>query len=162
MKCKKTKEQGPAFVGISKLLSEHSTFIHLILLITIGVKANSWLILKSGRQRGDGIRFILTTMTGSPVLTVFLIHLMLLRRWMFPINEKSSRGFSYTLSSEHVEELKANKDFMKDLKRGVELLMLSWGWDIQSEKLIDNPTRHQVWQDWPVPLPLGNLSTVSI
>jgi len=76
---------------------------------------------------------------------------------MFPINEKSSRGFSYTLSSENVEELKANKDFIKDLKRGVELLMLSWGWDIHSEKLIDNRTRNQVWHDWPVPLHLVSL-----
>jgi len=34
MNSKKTKEQGPAFVGISKLLSEHGTFVHILLIST--------------------------------------------------------------------------------------------------------------------------------
>jgi hypothetical protein len=72
--------------------------------------------------------------------------------WMFPINEKSSHGFRYTLSKENVEELKSQPDFIRNLKRGVELLMLAWGWDIHRQALIDNPAPAQSWHSWPVRL----------
>lgn len=47
--------------------------------------------------------------------------------WMFPIDRTSvGQGGKYTVCREQVEELKGREEFMRNYRRGVELLMQSW------------------------------------
>eukprot|EP01119_Soliformovum_irregulare_P000755 TRINITY_DN10553_c0_g1_i1.p1 TRINITY_DN10553_c0_g1~~TRINITY_DN10553_c0_g1_i1.p1 ORF type:complete len:168 (-),score=37.07 TRINITY_DN10553_c0_g1_i1:58-561(-) len=72
--------------------------------------------------------------------------------WMFPIDETSSMGSKWTVSDEDIASLKQDEEFMQHLRRGVEILMESWGWNLQESKLIEDPHPMQKWMDWPVRL----------
>lgn len=72
--------------------------------------------------------------------------------WAFPIDKPSRLGYAYTLFKQEVGSLKRDPDFMKKYLRGVELLMLSWGWDLQAEQEIVAPDPDQKWNDWPIRL----------
>lgn len=72
--------------------------------------------------------------------------------WAFPFDKPSSYAFAYTIYDEEVNKLKEDKFFIEKYLKGVELLMLSWGWDLKQEKLIDNPDSDQKWQNWPIRL----------
>lgn len=78
---------------------------------------------------------------------------------MFPINEKSSFGYVYTLNEANLDELKKDSEFIKNWKRGVELLMVAWGWNLEEKKMIEKPTSpHQKWTHYPVRLYKASLS----
>jgi hypothetical protein len=51
--------------------------------------------------------------------------------WMFPIS-RPSRGFgdTYTVSKKEIDTLKQDPTFMAQYRRGVELVVRSWGWDL--------------------------------
>jgi len=74
--------------------------------------------------------------------------------WMFPINEISKFDWKYSVNKEDIEQLRLDSDYMQEYRRGVKLLLLSWGWDINSRKLIEDPNvnRGQKWANWPVRL----------
>eukprot|EP01127_Copromyxa_protea_P010080 TRINITY_DN2423_c0_g1_i1.p1 TRINITY_DN2423_c0_g1~~TRINITY_DN2423_c0_g1_i1.p1 ORF type:complete len:183 (+),score=37.42 TRINITY_DN2423_c0_g1_i1:467-1015(+) len=70
--------------------------------------------------------------------------------WMFPIDEKSSKGMAYTVYMDDILVLKNDLEYMANLKRGMELLLLAWGWDIKNRELVQNPGHGQEWQRYPV------------
>lgn len=73
--------------------------------------------------------------------------------WMFPIARTSlGQGAKYTLFEKDIEELKNDSEFMKNFKRGVELLVLSWGWDLYNRRTVDNPDPDQKWNHYEVRL----------
>eukprot|EP01102_Stenamoeba_stenopodia_P020957 TRINITY_DN8329_c0_g1_i1.p1 TRINITY_DN8329_c0_g1~~TRINITY_DN8329_c0_g1_i1.p1 ORF type:complete len:178 (+),score=24.06 TRINITY_DN8329_c0_g1_i1:58-591(+) len=77
--------------------------------------------------------------------------------WMFPIDEKSaSKGVKYTVSLEHVQKLKSDAEWMVAYRRGVEILLLSWGWNINHRTEVERSERDkkngQRWQHYPVRL----------
>lgn len=72
--------------------------------------------------------------------------------WAFPIDKPSRLGYAYTVFEEEIEALKRDPEFMKKYVRGVELMMLSWGWDLQAEQEIADPDPGQKWSDWPIRL----------
>ena len=69
--------------------------------------------------------------------------------WMFPIDQPSRLGFAYTVYESEIQSLKSNKVFVEHYLRGVELLMLSWGWDLYRRKEIEDPDPDQCWRQWP-------------
>lgn len=72
--------------------------------------------------------------------------------WMFPIDQASRLGFAYTVYEKEIESLKVNQIFIENLKLGTNLLLLSWGWDLEKEKRILKPDPNQCWQNWPIRL----------
>ena len=70
--------------------------------------------------------------------------------WMFPINHTSRLGFSYTVYEAEVIGLKAKEHFIKNYLRGVELLLLAWGWELDNLKAVDNPEEGQTWHQRPI------------
>jgi hypothetical protein len=72
--------------------------------------------------------------------------------WMFPIDQPSSLGLKYTVDKTAIENLKMDEEFMKNYLRGVELLLRSWGWNLNQESLISTPYEHQTWHNWPIRL----------
>ena len=72
--------------------------------------------------------------------------------WMFPYDEPSSQGFRWTVYETEVLELKQDSGFVKNYLRGVELLLLSWGWQLQEQHLVEQPGINQDWADWPIRL----------
>lgn len=58
--------------------------------------------------------------------------------WMFPIDRRSQgQGGKYTVHKPQVEALQRRPVFMKQYRRGVELLLWSWGWDLEQRKPIE-------------------------
>lgn len=73
--------------------------------------------------------------------------------WTFPYGyHTSSYGAAYAIYEYEAEHLKQDEQFIKRFLRGVELLMLSWGWDLNGRCHIPNPDPDQCWQDWPIRL----------
>lgn len=72
--------------------------------------------------------------------------------WMFPIDQPSRLGLAYTVYDSEVKELKENADFTRKYLRGVELLLLSWGWDLYESREINDPDPDQTWHHWPIRL----------
>jgi len=73
--------------------------------------------------------------------------------WMFPIDRGSNgQGKKYTVYKPEIEALKCNPEFMKNYRRGAELVAKSWGWDITTGRPVANPKPSQHWEDWPVRL----------
>lgn len=74
--------------------------------------------------------------------------------WMFPIQRKSSRGTTYSVSDADIEILKNDADFMSKYRRGVELVLNSWGWDpIQNLEIPPGQkTAAQRWEGYDVRL----------
>jgi len=73
--------------------------------------------------------------------------------WAFPYADASGAyAFAYSIFEYETEILKNDKAFMSEFARGVELLMLSWGWDLQNECFIANAEHNQVWQNWAIRL----------
>ena len=56
------------------------------------------------------------------------------------------------LKKRHKEQLKQDNEFIECFLRGVELLMLSWGWDLYGKCEVKDPDPGQCWQDWPIRL----------
>ena len=72
--------------------------------------------------------------------------------WMFPIDQPSRLGFAYTVQQADVDKLMQDAEFMRNYLRGVELLLLSWGWDLKNKCLILSPVENQSWHNWPIRL----------
>jgi hypothetical protein len=73
--------------------------------------------------------------------------------WMFPIDRSSAgQGSTYQVNKSNINQLKQDPEFMKNYRRGVELVAKAWGWDVIASQPIDSPTKDQKWQNWPVRL----------
>ncbi|MEI7772637.1 MAG: hypothetical protein WCI67_21785 [Chloroflexales bacterium] len=73
--------------------------------------------------------------------------------WMFPIDQSSrGQGMVYTVYAGDVAELKQDPAFIRDYLRGVEMLALSWGWDLAQRAYVPNPQPGQAWANWPIRL----------
>lgn len=72
--------------------------------------------------------------------------------WMFPIKASSKYGYAYSVYQDEIDQLKSDKDFIKKYLRGVELLLLSWGWELYHEKFVDRFDVDQNWFNWPIRL----------
>ncbi len=66
--------------------------------------------------------------------------------WSFPINMGSaSKGDSYKLTANDVKKLSVNADFIKNLRRSAELVLLGFGWDIKQNNFVSNKSKDQTW-----------------
>ncbi len=73
--------------------------------------------------------------------------------WMFPINRPSAgHGDEYCFSTQEFAQLKSNKEFMINYRRGVELVLKSWGWDMTANAPVANPSSGQCWTGYGVRL----------
>jgi len=72
--------------------------------------------------------------------------------WMFPFSKPSQFGYTYTVYESEVQALKQDPEFIKNYLRGIELLLLSWGWDLYKEEAIAEPDLNQEWHNWPIRL----------
>lgn len=72
--------------------------------------------------------------------------------WMFPIDQPSSYGFAYTVYSGDIARLKSDQEFMDNFREGVQLLLLSWGWAVESATPVTEPEPGQAWANWPIRL----------
>lgn len=72
--------------------------------------------------------------------------------WMFPIDQASRLGFAFTIYRDEVELLKTDSAFVTNYLRGVELLLLSWGWNLEKKEMIQHPDKDQNWHNWPIRL----------
>jgi hypothetical protein len=72
--------------------------------------------------------------------------------WAFPIEKPSGKGFRYSVSDQIRVELKADTVFIEQLRECSRLLLLSWGWDIEAQRLVERPGDSQSWAMWPVRL----------
>jgi hypothetical protein len=74
--------------------------------------------------------------------------------WMFPIDEKSSWGFKYSVYRDELDALKSDSEFMTRWRQGVAFVAEAWGWDLQAgrEWLPEQRYPGQEWSRWPVRL----------
>jgi len=72
--------------------------------------------------------------------------------WMFPIDKPSSYGMAYVVYEGDIAELKQDPAYITRYLRGVELLMLAWGWDLAKQQPIPDPQPGQQWSRWPIRL----------
>ncbi|MGD0803600.1 MAG: hypothetical protein ABSA11_05950 [Candidatus Bathyarchaeia archaeon] len=72
--------------------------------------------------------------------------------WMFPIDEPSRYGYAWTVYDGDIAELVKDEAYIRNYLRGVELLALSWGWNLANGLYVTNFDEDQVWQDWPIRL----------
>lgn len=72
--------------------------------------------------------------------------------WAFPIDRPSSQGLMWTVCAGEIRALNEDSDFGIRYRRGLELVALSWGWDIRQGNEIAAPAPHQQWRDWPIRL----------
>ena len=72
--------------------------------------------------------------------------------WMFPIDEGSAHGQKYVVYPGDIDLLKQDPVYIQRYLRGVELLMLAWGWDLAQRQPVANPQAGQAWSHWPIRL----------
>lgn len=72
--------------------------------------------------------------------------------WMFPISDESSQGYRYSVLDGDIEILKNNFEYLSLYREGVELMFRSWGYNIQTSKMILKPSSGQVWRGYDVRL----------
>eukprot|EP01080_Neovahlkampfia_damariscottae_P005025 gene5025-8622_t len=70
---------------------------------------------------------------------------------MFPIKEDSGYGFKYSIFEDDVKELKKT-EFLKNYLSGVKLITMSWGWDIEKSKMIENRDKSQKYNNYDIRL----------
>ena len=73
--------------------------------------------------------------------------------WTFPYGcHSGAYGAAYAIYGHEAQLLRQDEEFIRRYLRGVELLMLSWGWDLNRGCHIEDPDPDQCWQDWPIRL----------
>ncbi len=72
--------------------------------------------------------------------------------WAFPIDKPSSHGEKYVVYEDDIAVLNQDSDFVAKHRLGLELVALSWGWDIFAAAQLKNWGDYQSWQKWPVRL----------
>lgn len=72
--------------------------------------------------------------------------------WAFPIDRPSSLGFSYTLDEQSTALLRHDEAFLARHKLGCTLVLLSWGYSVETGEFVSDPAEHQAWARWPIRL----------
>jgi hypothetical protein len=72
--------------------------------------------------------------------------------WMFPIDETSKYGMAYVVYPGDIAELKQDAAYVRSYLRGVELMVLAWGWDLARRAYLARPQPGQAWSHWPIRL----------
>ena len=75
--------------------------------------------------------------------------------WAFPITKSSaSYGDEYALNAMEIQYLKRDKEFMRHYRKGVELVVKSWGWDLRKNAPVPKKERtaDQLWTGYGVRL----------
>ena len=73
--------------------------------------------------------------------------------WTFPYGcHSGAYGAAYAIYEHEAQLLRQDDEFIERFLRGVELLMLSWGWDLMGRCNVADPDPDQRWQDWPIRL----------
>lgn len=74
--------------------------------------------------------------------------------WTFPVQRASSYGLQYAVNDKDVESLKKDPEFMVNFRRGVELVLNSWGLDPVKDSPIPESIRYleQQWEGYGVRL----------
>lgn len=72
--------------------------------------------------------------------------------WMFPVDQSSTYAYAWTVYDEDVAALRARPGFLADYRDGVRLLLLAWGWSVESGLAVAQPAPEQRWQYWPIRL----------
>lgn len=75
--------------------------------------------------------------------------------WAFPISRPSAgHGDDYAVNQHEIEALKADEEFMRNYKKGVDLVVKSWGWDLNQDAPVspDIKTNDQEWTGYGVRL----------
>lgn len=70
--------------------------------------------------------------------------------WAFPIDAPSSFGFGYTVFEAEQQQLSKTPGFLGTLEEAARLLLLSWGWDANTNQPVAHPEPHQAWQHHPI------------
>ena len=116
------RNESPDFVGLEKLKKRHAD---QIMLFESWAAAGNWMGFHSSHYDW----------------------------WTFPYGcHSGAYGAAYAIYEHEAEQLKQDKEFIKHYLRGVELLMLSWGWDLYGKCEVKDPDPGQCWQDWPIRL----------
>jgi hypothetical protein len=78
--------------------------------------------------------------------------------WCFPVN-RPSRGYGdqYYFSEAELASLRDDADFMESYRRGVQLVVLSYGWDMSTGSSVDILEKGQGWRHYGVRL--GKIAT---
>lgn len=71
--------------------------------------------------------------------------------WMFPIHTRASKP-QYAVGTGEVADLRADAEFMARYREGVELMLLSWGWDLPAGSWCNPRHPCQGWRNWSVRL----------
>lgn len=76
--------------------------------------------------------------------------------WMFPISNTTPnlQKFDYTVYSEDIKLLKADKEYIKNYREGVILVLTSWGWDVKAQTQLKHPDlkNGQKWKGYTIRL----------
>lgn len=84
------------------------------------------------------------------------IHQLHYDWWMFPYDLISSKQYAYVVMMGDVEVLKQDAEYMRDYRRGVCLVAMAWGWDVENGKPLvkGDPGYHPSmgWTNWTIRL----------
>merc|ERR1712228_610110 len=69
----------------------------------------------------------------------------------FPIMTRASKP-EYAVGTGEVADLLKNDEFMARYREGVDLMLLSWGWDLRVGSWCSPRHPHQGWRNWSVRL----------
>lgn len=72
--------------------------------------------------------------------------------WMFPYDQSSSLGYTYTVYEAEINKLLEIPDFKTNHAEAARLLLMSWGWDSETESIIAEPAPAQAWAHHPIRL----------
>lgn len=65
--------------------------------------------------------------------------------------EASSYGYAYTVFQEDRAELLKDAEWVKSHRRAIQLIALSWGWDIVAQKRVSSEgAQGQGWHHYPI------------
>jgi hypothetical protein len=72
--------------------------------------------------------------------------------WQFPVSARSGHGLKYSIYEYDLAILKEDEEFMKQLRRSVQLISLAWGWDIEKADFVSDPDKAQTWSRYDIRL----------
>lgn len=80
--------------------------------------------------------------------------------WMFPV-ERPSRNYGeeYSVTKEQVKALKEDEEFMRRYHDSIRMVLLSWGWDIDTGKPITPSNSEQIFRGGTKMVRLGKIAS---
>ena len=129
---------------------------------------SNWVFSKNGVRAQIGWPFIITITIGGCFPVRVFANDYSIPQLFFSVDEISSQEAAYQLTKDAFTELWHDDQFIRDLRRGVRLMVASWGWvrtstdrsreissslkDIEHKRLFSKRHKNQKWSYWPVRL----------